>query len=289
MTTATYAEKALATRPPLVTRPLLMRFAVTLGASISFYLLLSVVPLYASSAGAGGNAAGLATGALMFATVAGELVTPRLTARYGYRMALAAGLVLLGAPALALTASASLALVTAVCIVRGLGFAITVVAGGAITASLIPAERRGEGLALAGVVSGVPALTALPLGVWLAGRIGAAPVFAAGAGAALAALAALPGLPGKSGGRPAAPHRGRAADRRPAASGHRVRGHHRRGRDHRHLRAARGDRVRRRRRAGAVRPVRGGHREPLPGGPAWRPARPGAAARPRAGRGLAGD
>jgi len=205
MTTATYAEKALATRPPLVTRPLLMRFAVTLGASISFYLLLSVVPLYASSAGAGGNAAGLATGALMFATVAGELVTPRLTARYGYRMALAAGLVLLGAPALALTASASLALVTAVCIVRGLGFAITVVAGGAITASLIPAERRGEGLALAGVVSGVPALTALPLGVWLAGRIGAAPVFAAGAGAALAALAALPGLPGKSGGRPAAP------------------------------------------------------------------------------------
>src|SRR5215831_6623254 len=179
MTTATYAEKALATRPPLVTRPLLMRFAVTLGASISFYLLLSVVPLYASSAGAGGNAAGLATGALMFATVAGELVTPRLTARYGYRMALAAGLVLLGAPALALTASASPALVTA--------------------------ERRGEGLALAGVVSGVPALTALPLGVWLAGRIGAAPVFAAGAGAALAALAALPGLPGKSGGRPAAP------------------------------------------------------------------------------------
>src|SRR5215831_16775690 len=205
MTTATYAEKALATRPPLVTRPLLMRFAVTLGASISFYLLLSVVPLYASSAGAGGNAAGLATGALMFATVAGELVTPRLTARYGYRMALAAGLVLLGAPALALTGPASLALVTAVCIVRGLGFAITVVAGGAITASLIPAERRGEGLALAGVVSGVPALTALPLGVWLAGRIGAAPVFAAGAGAALAALAALPGLPGKSGGRPAAP------------------------------------------------------------------------------------
>jgi MFS family permease len=213
MTTAIYEEKVLRTagvRPPLVTRPLLMRFAVTLGASASFYLLLSVVPLYASTAGAGGNAAGLATGALMFATVAGELVTPRLTARYGYRMTLAVGLVLLGAPALALTGPPSLAMVLAVCIVRGLGFAVTVVAGGAITASLIPAERRGEGLALAGVVSGVPALAALPAGVWLAGRIGTAPVFAAGAVAALAALAAVPGLPG---GRPAAPARRRLFSR----------------------------------------------------------------------------
>ena len=72
-----------------MTRPLLMRFAVTLGSSISFYLLLSVVPLYvrARLGLAGGNCwAGLATGALMFATVAGELATPRLTARYGYRL-----------------------------------------------------------------------------------------------------------------------------------------------------------------------------------------------------------
>jgi MFS family permease len=207
MTTAIYEDKVLGTgaaRPPLVTRPLLLRFAVTLGASISFYLLLSVVPLYAAAAGAGGNAAGLATGALMFSTVAGELVTGRLTARYGYRLTLAAGLILLGAPVLALTGPASLTVVMAVCIVRGLGFAITVVAGGAITASLIPAERRGEGLALAGVVSGVPALAALPLGLWLAGRIGTAPVFAAGAVAALAAVAAVPGLPG---GRPARPAR----------------------------------------------------------------------------------
>jgi MFS family permease len=212
MTTATYQEKGLGTRaarPPLVTRPLLLRFAVTLGASISFYLLLSVVPLYAAAGGAGGNAAGLATGALMFATVAGELVTARLTARYGYRLTLTAGLILLGAPALALTGPANLTVVMAVCVVRGLGLAVTVVAGGAITASLIPAERRGEGLALAGVVSGIPALAALPLGVWLAGRIGTAPVFAAGAVAALAAVAAVPGLPG---GRPARPaRRGRAA------------------------------------------------------------------------------
>jgi MFS family permease len=212
MTTATATPaRAGGARPRLVTYPLLLRFAITLGASVSFYLLLSVVPLYARQAGTGGGngVAGLATGALMFSTVAGELVTTRLTARFGYRRTLAAGLILLGAPALALTASPALPMILAVCVVRGLGFAITVVAGGAVTASLIPAERRGEGLALAGVVSGVPALVALPLGVWLAGHLGYGPVFAAGAIAALAALPALPGLPDRPAGhrarRPAGP------------------------------------------------------------------------------------
>jgi hypothetical protein len=37
-----------------------------------------VVPLYATSVGASGIGAGLATAALMFATVGAELVTPRL-------------------------------------------------------------------------------------------------------------------------------------------------------------------------------------------------------------------
>src|SRR2546430_2642190 len=128
-------------RPKLVTGPLLLRFVTMLGASVSFYLLLSVVPLYAKTV-AGGSVAGLATAALMAATVAGELVTPRLAARYGYRLTLAAGLILLGAPALALTGRANLAIVTVVCVVRGLGFAIMVVAGGSLTAALIPPERR---------------------------------------------------------------------------------------------------------------------------------------------------
>ncbi|MFE7601377.1 MFS transporter [Streptomyces sp. NPDC057494] len=183
-------------RPPLVTRPLLLRFVSIIGASTSFYLLLSVVPLYAeASAGGHGDAAGLATGALMLATVGGELATPRLVARFGYRLVLGAGLVLLGAPAFALSASGSAVGIATVCALRGLGFAFTVVAGGALTASLIPAERRGEGLALVGIVSGVPSLVALPLGVWLAAHVGYGPVFAAGAVAALAAVVSVPGLP----------------------------------------------------------------------------------------------
>ncbi|MCZ0978621.1 hypothetical protein O1L60_03610 [Streptomyces diastatochromogenes] len=37
-------EGAAGSRPPLVTRPLLLRFVSIIGASTSFYLLLSVVP-----------------------------------------------------------------------------------------------------------------------------------------------------------------------------------------------------------------------------------------------------
>ncbi|MEU1544011.1 MFS transporter [Actinacidiphila glaucinigra] len=181
-------------RPPLMTHQLLLRFATVIGASASFFLLLSVVPLYAQRSG---GDAGLATGALMLATVGGELVTPRLVARYGYRTALAAGLVLLGAPALVLTAGDGMVWIVAMCLLRGLGFALTVVAGGALTASLIPAERRGEGLALAGIVSGVPSLVGLPLGVWLAAHMGFTPVCVAGGVVALAAVVVVPGLPGR--------------------------------------------------------------------------------------------
>jgi MFS family permease len=182
--------------PPttLLTRPLLLRCVSILGSSIGFYLPLSVVPLFAQASGSAG-AAGLATAALLFATVACELVTPRLVARVGYRWAVAGGLVLLGVPTLALTVSASAPLLLAVCVVRGAGFAICTVAGGALTATLIPAERRGTGLALVGLVSGVSGLVALPAGVWAADRWGFAPVFVATTVATLLALVSVPGIP----------------------------------------------------------------------------------------------
>jgi predicted MFS family arabinose efflux permease len=197
-TVATGTTDTPAVRPSLVTRPLLLRFVTILGASVSFYLPLSVMPMFAKSSG-GGVGAGLVTGALLLTTVAVELVTPRLLARTGYRLSLTAGLLLLGAPALALLASSNPAVIIGVSIVRGAGFAITTVAGGALTAALIPPERRGEGLGLVGIVSGIPALVALPAGVWTAVHWGFAPVFAATAAAALLALVVLPGVPDQRG------------------------------------------------------------------------------------------
>ncbi|WP_314173950.1 MFS transporter [Streptomyces winkii] len=185
-------------RPRLVTRPLLLRLVTVVGSSASFHLLLPVVPAYAQSApGGGSGAAGLVTGALMLATVAGELTAPWLAARCGYRVLLGAGLLLLGAPALALTVSQSMAYIVAVCLVRGLGFGFTLVAGGALTAALIPPERRGEGLALVGVTAGVPSLAGMPLGAWLASDAGYGPVCWMAALTALVSIAAVLGLPGR--------------------------------------------------------------------------------------------
>ncbi|HET6705704.1 MFS transporter [Amycolatopsis sp.] len=187
----------LLTRPArssLVSRALLVRFVSIIGSAIGFYLPLSVVPLFAKQAGSD-TGAGLATVALLLATVAAELVTPRLVSRVGYRWALAIGLVLLGAPTLVLTFSDDIGVIVAVSVVRGIGFAIAVVAGGAVTALLIPADRRGEGLALVGIVGGIPGLLALPAGVWAAAHWGYSPVFVVTAVATLLALLSVPGLP----------------------------------------------------------------------------------------------
>ncbi|MFK0107365.1 MFS transporter [Streptomyces sp. NPDC091217] len=208
-TSANRPVLASSPRPRLLSRALLLRFVSMIGAMVSFFLLLSVVPAYAAEAG-GGGAAGIATGSLMLATVLGELATPRLVDRYGYRVTLMAGLFLMGAPALVLPVSSQVAWIAAVCLLRGLGFALTIVAGGALTATLIPPERRGEGLAVVGLVSGVPSLIALPLGLWLAGHAGYGATAVTGGMAALVTTVSVLGLPDRE--RPTTPAGGAGRD-----------------------------------------------------------------------------
>lgn len=104
----------------------------------AFYLLLPAVPAAVAATGGGGAAAGLSTGVLMAATVAAELTLPRIIGRYGYRTVLATGLLLLGLPALALTATTALGAVLVVCALRGFGVATIFVACGARSAQLLP-------------------------------------------------------------------------------------------------------------------------------------------------------
>jgi predicted MFS family arabinose efflux permease len=186
----------IAAAPPRLLTPAAVRLlAVDVAAMTSFYLLLSVVPLYASERGIGAAGAGLSTGVLMVTAVAAELATPALVARVGFGRLLAAGLVLLGAPALALAGVGGLTGLLAVAAVRGSGFAIVVVAVGALAARAIPEQRRGEGLGVFGLAATVPAVVALPLGVWLARLVGFPAVFAVGAAAAVLAALLVPGLP----------------------------------------------------------------------------------------------
>jgi predicted MFS family arabinose efflux permease len=191
----TQSRPTAATAGRLVTPTLARLLIAAFGAAVGFFLLLSVVPLYVASTGSGEAGAGLATGAFMLATVLTELTVPTLLARFGYRDVLALGLVLLGAPAALLALSSNLALVLAVCLARGAGLAIIVVAATALVAKLVPPRRRAEGLAVYGVAFGAPSVIGLPLGVSLTSWVGFEPVFLAAAVVSLAALLAVPGLP----------------------------------------------------------------------------------------------
>ncbi|HEX3309280.1 MAG TPA: MFS transporter, partial [Streptosporangiaceae bacterium] len=183
-----------ASRPRLVSGRFAAALLSSFGALTSFYLLLSVTPMYAMSAGAGSAGAGLVTGSLMLTTVLAEFASPRLLGRFGYRAVFAAGALLLGGPAPALLLPHSMATIIAVSIARGIGFGLATVVLGALVAASVPAERRGEGIGLAGVVACVPAIVALPSGVWLAQNTGYVVVIAITAISALAPLAATPWL-----------------------------------------------------------------------------------------------
>jgi MFS family permease len=191
MTTTTTVQPA----PPMLSRQLVLLLVTMFGALSGFYLLVSVVPVYLADSGGGAVGAGLATGVMMLATVLVELVVPRLLVRLGYRVVMGLGLLLLGAPAAGLALSSASPLVLAVCLLRGAGLGIVVVVGGALAAELAPPARRGEVLAIYGVVGNLPAIVALPAGVWFSEQVGFAPVFVAGAVVALLPLVAVVGLP----------------------------------------------------------------------------------------------
>lgn len=190
----TEASDRQAPRARLISGRLALALLSSFGALTSFYLLLSVTPMYAVSAGAGSAEAGVVTGSLMLATVLAEFASARLMRLYGYRRVFAAGALLLGGPALALLGPHSVIAIVAVSIARGVGFGLNTVVIGALVATALPPDRRGEGIGLAGVVACLPAIVALPSGVWLAENTGYAVVIAITAVSALAPLAAIPWL-----------------------------------------------------------------------------------------------
>src|ERR1700722_10571098 len=149
MSTLTQAQPAADAQSPrrsrLVGRPLALTFLAEFASLTSFLLLVSVMPMLAAAGGAGSAAAGLITGALLGGTVIAEAAATFIIGRFGYRAALAAGALLLGAPPLALLPREPLAIMLAVSFVRGLGFGLCGVAAGGGGGRAAPAGRRGGG------------------------------------------------------------------------------------------------------------------------------------------------
>jgi predicted MFS family arabinose efflux permease len=179
-------------RETLLTRPVILLTLVAFAALFGFQLLLSVVPLYADEAGGGSSGAGLATTAFMLTTVLTQIQMPRILGRYGYRRALAAGLLFLGVPAVFYAYAQTLAPILAVTLVRGVGFGIVTVVFAALIVELAPPQRRGEALGLLGVAITLPTIFCNALGLWLAGRFGFGVVFLLGGFAPLLGLGVIP-------------------------------------------------------------------------------------------------
>lgn len=175
-------------------RSLWLLLVGTVGSFGGYALLLSVVPLWASSHGAGEFGAGATTGVLMATTVATQLAMPRLLRSLGYRTVLVAGSVLLGAPAPWYALSASPWVLFGVSAVRGLGFGLLTVSGSALAAELVPVSRRARATGHYGVAVGLPQLVGLPVGVWLAQHVGYPVVFLLAGALPLAAVLPVLGI-----------------------------------------------------------------------------------------------
>jgi predicted MFS family arabinose efflux permease len=181
-------------RDVLLTRPVILLTLVAFAALFGFQLLLSVVPLYANEAGGGTAAAGLATAAFMLSTVLTQIQMPRILGRYGYRRALAAGLLFLGVPALFYAYAQTLVPILAVTLLRGAGFGIVTVVFAAMVVELAPPGRRGEALGLLGVAITLPNIFCNALGLWLVGQFGYEVVFLLGGVAPLLGLGMVIGI-----------------------------------------------------------------------------------------------
>jgi Major Facilitator Superfamily len=150
-----------------------------------FFVTLSALPAWIASHGASTASAGATTTVMLAATVVCQPLVPALLRRVSTTAVVAVGMVLLGAPAPALIWASSGAGLYAICVVRGVGFAIFTIAGTVSTGEVAPG-RHGEVVGIYGLAAMIPNVVLVPLSVLLLHDVGFWPV---------AVLAALP-VPG---------------------------------------------------------------------------------------------
>jgi MFS family permease len=152
-----------------------------------FGVTLSSLPAHLASAGNSATAAGATTTVTLAATVVFQTVVPALLRRLSTTATMTIGLVALGLPAPLLIWVSSGAGLYAICVVRGMGFAVFTVAGAFMASEVAPPGREGEAAGLYGLAAGIPNIVMVPLGVlllhapgfWLVGWIAGLPVVGA--------------------------------------------------------------------------------------------------------------
>ncbi len=156
-----------------------------IGATITgfggFAVLIPSVPLWAVGGGASEAGAGFVNGVLLLFTVLTQLLVPPMLRRFGWGATMSVGMLLLGLPSLLFPLSDALALILALSAVRGVGFGILTVTGGAAVAELVEPARRGKAIGAYGLAIALPNLVLLPVAPYIAETWGFIYVFLLGA------------------------------------------------------------------------------------------------------------
>ncbi len=140
-------------------------------------MLLPVVPYAVLRDGGSASLAGATTGVFMGFTVCTQMITPKLTRRFGYSPVLVCAAFLLGIPALGHIASVKAIPVLTVSAIRGIGFGALCVAESALIAELVPVRFLGKATALLGVSVGLSQCILLPAGLTVSEAVGTTPVY----------------------------------------------------------------------------------------------------------------
>ncbi|WP_157612490.1 MFS transporter [Ruania albidiflava] len=180
-------------REKLWSRGFLVAVAVGFCISCVFYMLITIMALYAAQEfDAGDAAAGLASSAFVIGAVGARLVAGAASDRFGRRRVLRIALVVFTLAAVAYFAADSLGTLIAVRVVHGMSFGTAHTSISAIAQSLIPASRRAEGTGYFGASSTLATAVGPFIAVLLLSDHGGPGLFVtAVAGGLLALLGAL--------------------------------------------------------------------------------------------------
>jgi len=134
-------------KPKLWTREFVIDSTTNLFIYLSYYLLMVTIAVYAmDNLHASPSEAGLASGIFIVGALVSRILTGKFIERIGRKTTLYVGLIVFLVTTLLYFEVASLTALIVVRFLHGAGFGIAATATGTIIASIVPRERRGEGI-----------------------------------------------------------------------------------------------------------------------------------------------
>jgi MFS family permease len=180
-------------RPLALQWPIARMMLMAVAGFTGFFVTLPSLPAYVASTGSSTASAGATTTVMLVATVLFQPAVPALLRRLSTTATVAIGLVVMGLPAPLLIWAHSGAGLYAICVVRGVGFAVFTVAGAFMASEVAPPGRQGEVAGLYGLAAGIPNVIMIPLSVLLLHAVGFWPIAAIAGLPAVGAAVALGG------------------------------------------------------------------------------------------------